>query len=177
VACGDLHVKSLLRHVTYPWEPKTVRCLNALLQSNQRRHRGTASHLGRRFLSGSRPVSRLPCSCFKHAPFTRLETMSESPPRKARHAAPRCIARHRADPSASRRSSAQPRTNRAVRPDGWMGSLDSTSISSRQGWAIRPCARTAVPARAGSIGTRNAGWKFLFTQTFARTSTECSVTR
>ena len=177
MACRDLRVKSLPRHVTYPWEPKIVRCSNALLQSGQNRHRGRASHLGRRLLSGFCPVSRLPCSRFRRAPSIHLATMSESLSQKVLHTTPRFIARRQAGPSMSRRLNALPRPGLAVRPVGWMGWLGSTSISSRRVWDIRRCARTAVPARVGSIGTHNAGWKFLFIPTFAHTFTECSVTR
>lgn len=173
----DLDVKSLSRHVTYPWEPKTDRCSNALRPSGQCRHCGAAPRLGRCVLRGSRSVSCSPCSRSKRAPFTRSATMSESPPRKVLLTTPRFIACRRAGPSQSRRSDGQPPASEAVRPVESMGWLASMSISLLRVWDTRPCARTAVPARAGSIGMQNANWRFLFIQTFARTFTECSVTR
>jgi hypothetical protein len=176
--CRDLRVKSLSTHVTYPWEPKIDRCSDALRQSDRGRYRGTASHVGRRLSGGSRPFSRLPCSGSRHAPFTRLETMSTPRRRKVLHIAPRFIARRRAGPRMSRRSNPQPRTiRRPVGPVGWMGWLDSTSISSRCVWDTRPCAKTTVPARVGSIGTQHAGWRSPFILTSVHTFTECSATR
>ena len=183
--CRGLRVKSLSIHVTYPWEPKIDRCSDALRQSDQGRYRGTASPFGRRLGGGSRPVSRLPCSGSRHAPFTRLETMSTPRRRKVLRITPRFVTRYQAGLRMSRRSNPQPRTSRRpvgsvgrmAGPVGWMGWLDSTSISSRCVWDTRPCAKTTVPARAGSIGTQHAGWRSLFIPTSAHTFTECSATR